>query len=106
MAGKTDHSNVEWASFRLKRNSAREPICPEQRLVMCLRFLATGANFRDMRFDFFVSEATIRQVCHATCKAIHKVLTPIYVRVPSTEQEWLDIASEFWQRWNLPNCLG
>ncbi|KAH7710617.1 hypothetical protein AAVH_22103 [Aphelenchoides avenae] len=81
----------------LKRKSFREPICPEQRLVIALRFLATGANFRDMRFDFFVSEATIRQVCHATCQAIAEVLTPLYVRVPRTEEEWLEIASEFWQ---------
>ena len=31
---------------------------------------------------------------------------PIFMQVPSTEEEWLAIASVFETRWQFPNALG
>lgn len=90
--------------FRLVRNSIRGAISPEQRLVVCLRFLATGASFRQLHYDFFLGEANVRRICHETCQAIQDIMRPTCVRMPATEGEWAAIASEFWQRWQLPNC--
>ena len=29
-----------------------------------------------------------------------------YLKVPSTEHEWREIAKDFEDRWNFPHCLG
>ena len=40
------------------------------------------------------------------CEAITKRLGPSYLKVPASEQEWLQIAKQFEEKWNFPNCLG
>ena len=45
---------------------------------------------------------TIRE----TCEAIWKTLSPIYLRPPSTEQEWKEISDGFEEIWNFPHCIG
>lgn len=42
-------------------------------------------------------------MCHA---AIEKSLASSYLKFPSTHEEWVNIASQFQQRWNFPNCIG
>ena len=34
------------------------------------------------------------------------MLSPFHFKVPSSNEEWLDIAKQFEERWNFPNCLG
>lgn len=81
-------------------------MCPEQRLVVTLKYLATGASFVQLGYDFFLGESTVRYVVHDTCKAIAEELADVYLKVPSTPEEWISIADGFWTSWNLPNCLG
>uniref|UniRef100_A0A915DH47 DDE Tnp4 domain-containing protein n=1 Tax=Ditylenchus dipsaci TaxID=166011 RepID=A0A915DH47_9BILA len=57
---------------------------PEERLMLTLRFLATGEAFRSLSFQFRLD----------------------YLQVPATEEEWIDIAAKFFSRWNCPNTLG
>ena len=38
--------------------------------------------------------------------AMYDVLSQIYMRTPSTENEWKHIAEDFAELWNLPHCLG
>eukprot|EP00112_Aurelia_sp_Birch-Aquarium-sp1_P010844 Seg230.5 transcript_id=Seg230.5/GoldUCD/mRNA.D3Y31 product="Protein ALP1-like" protein_id=Seg230.5/GoldUCD/D3Y31 len=33
-------------------------------------------------------------------------MEPVYLKVPSTEEEWLAIAKKFYERWQFPNCIG
>jgi hypothetical protein len=40
------------------------------------------------------------------CQAIYKVLKKDFLSCPSTNEEWLEIAKEFEDRWNFPNCIG
>lgn len=99
-------SNGQILKFSLQKKSVREPIHPEQRLLVTLKFLATGNALRSLAFDFFLGESTVRKIVRDTCKAIHEELLPIYVAFPSTSVEWKAIAEEFYERWNLPNALG
>ncbi|KAH7693985.1 nuclease HARBI1-like protein [Aphelenchoides avenae] len=90
----------------LVRNSVREPVCPEQRLVVALRYLATGNSFTSIAFSFFLGESTVRAIVHETCEAIRDVLAPMYLRTPTTQAEWKAVADEFYAKWQMPNCLG
>ena len=29
-----------------------------------------------------------------------------YLKVPTTKEEWIEIADKFEMRWNFPNCVG
>ena len=33
-------------------------------------------------------------------------MSPLYLKVPSSTEEWLEIAEKFSERWQFPNCLG
>lgn len=73
---------------------------------MTLKYLATGASFVQLGYDFFLGETTVRSVVHDTCKAIAEELAAVYLKVPSTPEEWIAIADGFWLNWDMPNCLG
>lgn len=45
-------------------------------------------------------------IVHETCNALCKILCPLVMKMPNTEQEWKEIAKDFEDRWNLPNCIG
>ena len=82
------------------------PISAGERLALTLRFLATGESFRSLHFQFRISRRAVSYIVYEVCKAIHDVLGAVYLKVPSTTQEWSRIACQFEERWNFPNCLG
>lgn len=71
-----------------------------------MRFLASGASFRQLSFDFLIGETTVGKICRDTCQAIVEALAPTYMRKPAAADEWRKVAADFWERWNVPNCLG
>lgn len=76
----------------------------EERLMLTLRYLATGASFRDLFYTWKISTASISNIIFDTCMAIHQALTTDYVRVPRREDQWLQISDRFYKRWNFPNA--
>lgn len=52
-----------------------------------------------------MGKTTVRQIVLETCDAIWKLLSKIYVTEPN-EWEYRQIADEYNNRWNMPNCLG
>lgn len=40
------------------------------------------------------------------CDAIWDELSPTYLKLPSTEQEWKKISEEFMEEWDHPHVLG
>lgn len=83
-----------------------ELIVPVKRRALRLRFLATGESFRSLHFQFRISRPAISYIVTKVCEAIPKKLGPSYLKVPSPEQERLQIAKQFEEKWNFPNCLG
>ncbi|XP_029345916.1 protein ALP1-like [Acyrthosiphon pisum] len=83
----------------------RRAIPPEERLSICLRFLATGDTFVTIAFSYRVGEKSVRRIIYETCEAIWKNLSPIYMSPPNQEQ-WQKIEEGFRTRWNFPNCVG
>ena len=83
-----------------------ELIVPVKRRALRLRILATGESFRSLHFQFRISRPPISYIVTEECEAIPKKLGPSYLKVPSSEQERLQIAKQFEEKWNFPNCLG
>ena len=81
-------------------------IPPNECLAVTLRYLATGESYASLEFQFRISRSTLTSMIPAVCQAIHKVLGEEHMKCPSTEEEWLEIARDFEERWNLPNCIG
>ena len=80
-------------------------IKPAERLVLTIRFLATGETFRSLSFQFRISERAISYIIDEVTKAIVCYVGKDYIKPPSSSQEWSKIAETFLSRWNFPNCL-
>lgn len=58
----------------------REAISPEARLMVTLRYLATGNSFQDLKFSSAISSQAIGGIVLETCEAIATVLKD-YIKV-------------------------
>ena len=74
-------------------------------LTQTVRFLATGETYRSLSFQFRISKSAISYIVNGVCQAIEN-LASRYLKFPSTHREWANVASQFQQRWNFPNCIG
>ena len=79
---------------------------PKCRLTFTLRFLATGETFRSLALQFRISRAAISYIVTEVCCAITKNMQSMYLKTPSTADEWERLSSKFNERWEFPNCLG
>ncbi|XP_041863337.1 putative nuclease HARBI1 [Melanotaenia boesemani] len=93
-------------SIRKVDTSMRTSISPGERLAITLRFLATGETFRSLAFQFRIGERTVSNIVDETCQALYSTMKEQYMRVPTTTEEWMEIAMEFNERWNYPCCIG
>lgn len=48
---------------------------------------------------------TVHKIVTELCPIIWNLLSPTYLKTPST-QEWKQIAKDFFDQWNFPNCFG
>ena len=48
----------------------------------------------------------VRPWMEEACTELRRVLSPDYVRRPTTATEWNEIAEEFHKVWDMPNCIG
>lgn len=69
------------------------------------RYLATGDSYFTIAMHHLAAESTVNNIVKETSAALANVLGPIYLRAPE-EEDWLKISQGFWEKWNLPNCLG
>ena len=81
-------------------------IRPAERLVLAIRFLATGETYRSLSLQFRVSERAISYIIDEVTKAIVQYIGKDYIKIPSTSEDWLKISETFQSRWNFPDCLG
>ena len=81
----------------LLKKSPRDPVSPEERLAITLRYLASGMEQKDVALSFRRGKSTVHNVLKETCKAIWKVLSDKYVKFPTSFDEWTLISKEFWE---------
>ena len=75
-------------------------------MTLTLHILATGESFQYLSFQFRILKSAISYIVQEVCWAIIANLTCTYLKVPSTKSEWIKIAKQFYDRWNLPYALG
>ncbi|XP_073507020.1 uncharacterized protein [Phyllobates terribilis] len=83
----------------------RRAISAEERLLITLRFLATGESYTSLHLQFRVGKSTISRIVRCTCTVIWQKLQPIVMPSP-TEETWLQVAAGFQTVANFPNCIG
>ncbi|KAG9279154.1 putative nuclease HARBI1 [Astyanax mexicanus] len=80
------------------------PIDLAERLAVTLRILASGCTQQSAAESYKLGSSTVRAIVSEMCTAIWHALED-FVEFPKPTQ-WTDIAKEFWNLWNYPNCLG
>ena len=83
----------------------REAITAEERLAITLHYLFTGMSQQDLCYNFRVGRQSVSDIVKQVAITIYDVLSPIYMRTPSTENEWKHIAEDFEELWDLPHSL-
>ncbi|XP_061391148.1 putative nuclease HARBI1 [Musca vetustissima] len=84
----------------------REAISSTARLLLTLRFLATGERYSQLSYGFRISVSAISKIIPETIDAIYSVLSDEFLKVPSNADEWKKIAEDFEKKWNFPFCMG
>ena len=84
----------------------RESVPATTRLAVTLRYLASGESQQSLSWSFRLGRTTVSKIVRVTCEEIWKVLSSIYLRSPSTEQEWKQTSNDFEEIWNLRHCIG
>ena len=89
-----------------ERLGGTEPIKSDERLGLTLRFLATGETFRSLSFQFRISLHAVSYIVKGCCDAIVERMSSEFLKVPSSDAEWLEISKKFEEKWNYPHALG
>ncbi|XP_075742364.1 uncharacterized protein LOC142796168 isoform X3 [Rhipicephalus microplus] len=101
---------LEMVRPRIKKNDTnyRKAIPAEHRLALAIRqgFLAAKETSRSSSFNFLTGRSTACVIVSEVCQAIWDVLGPIYVALPSTQNEWSKVARDFEMRRDMPHCLS
>ncbi|MPC71654.1 hypothetical protein E2C01_065939 [Portunus trituberculatus] len=61
---------------------------------------------KSLAYQFPVSRNLVCRIIPEVCQAIYQVLKPTYLKMPSTTEEWQQIASNYYWQWLFPMCLG
>ena len=86
---------------------SRKPISAAERLLVTLRYLATGDSQQSQSFYFRMGRSTVSNVLRETCDAIWLALNKEYLKTPTTTtSDWIHISAEFEEEWNFRHCLG
>lgn len=61
---------------------------------------------QSIAWTYHIGHSTVHYIIIEVAKAIWNVLSETYLKAPSTELEWINIAADFERLWNFPNCIG
>ena len=99
---------LSWVAPKIEKSSVRrEPIGPEQRLCVTLRYLVTGDAHVTIAASYRISPTSIGRIIKETTGAIWDVLLEKrFLQPPQSSKDWENISRGFENRWNFPHCVG
>ena len=80
-------------------------ISPAERVAVTLDILACGTSHQKAATNYRMGVTTVGCIVSEVSKAIWLALKEEFVSFPSDAQ-FRDIAVDFWNLWNFPNCVG
>lgn len=89
----------QWTNF------VKQPITPREKLIITLRYLATGISFNALSYTFRIGRSTAAEIVKETCLAVWDKLHELHMPQP-TEELFKNVAKDYWEMWNFPNCIG
>lgn len=84
----------------------RQPIEATERLALTIIYLASGNSQQSMSFAYRLGRKTVSSIIQDTCLAIWDALSEMYLKPPSTSEDWKHITGDFSSIWNMPHCVG
>ena len=84
----------------------RKAIPAAERLMLTLRFLASGDGQKSLSFAFRIGTTTVSNIISETCIAIKEKLGTKFLRPPRCPSDWLEISRDFEDFWDMPNVIG
>ncbi|XP_044760175.1 protein ALP1-like [Coccinella septempunctata] len=91
--------------IRKKNTTFKEAVSPKEKLAVCLRFLATGDSFKTISYSYRLGHSTVQSIVKDVSNAIITTMKSEHLPLPTVER-WNEIAQDFWEIWNFPNCIG
>ena len=91
---------------RKKSCRLRNVIPVTWRLLLTLTYLTAGESQQSLSFNFRIEKSTVSKIVRKTYEAIWKVLKKDYLKVPSSTNDWVEIAHIFYDKWKFPNYWG
>ena len=87
---------VKWiAPFITKKTTImRQPIDPEVKIAITLRFLATGESYESLMYQFWVHSSTISKFISVVCNNIYETFKGRFLQLRDTTEEWEIIEHE------------
>ena len=87
-------------------SNSRNGLSAKEQLMVTLRYLAGGESHKTLSLYFMIGRPTISKFIPRVLKAIITHLGPIHAKVPSSENEWLEVERRFANRWDYVNTIG
>lgn len=89
-----------------KSERSRPALDPGLRLVVTLQFLASRMSYQSLEYAMRVAKNTICLLVPEVCAAIYEEYHGELLRLPTSPDEWRQVAHKFATRWNFPNAVG
>ena len=108
MSPSTFEELLSWVAPHIIRQTTRfrDPVHPNERLAVTLRYLATGDAKSTIALSYRISPTTVGRIVDETCKVVWMVLLERnYLSVPNSQAAWKTIAKACNEKWNFPHCL-
>lgn len=84
----------------------RKAIPADLKLALTLHYLASGEDFGSIHKHWRVGKSTATYIVSDVCTAIWNIMRPLYLKSPSSVDDWKEVAAGFYEHWNFPHCIG
>ncbi|KAJ8672011.1 hypothetical protein QAD02_003270 [Eretmocerus hayati] len=104
----TEHFSIllNLVRHQLTKHSFRTPLLPELKLAAVLHILVHNVDPKTVALFYRIGESTIYAIIPEVCQAIVDNLMDVYIRLPATTEDWMDVANAFYQKYQMPLCMG
>ena len=83
----------------------RPPLSAGLKVAVALRYLAASESQASLSYNFRLGRSTVCGMLEDIPKIIWNCLSSA-LKAPSKDEDWKKIATDFWNIWNFPLCLG